>query len=78
MHSFNVIRGKEFVEFDKFDSLCEANKSEVKDVFASNSKTKLILISGVPGSGKSSLGQTITRLFNTESHKAHCMNMDVI
>ena len=48
-----------------------------KSLFEPSEKTKLILVSGIPGSGKGTLGKTLARLFNTEGLQTVCMPYDV-
>ncbi len=58
--SFNELRGKEFVRFDQFETLTEEHDKIERYIFKPNPKTKLVLVSGIPGSGKYHLADTVT------------------
>lgn len=63
---FNQIRGKEFVSFSQFGKLWETAQTNSQSLKEHTEKVKLILISGIPGSGKTSMGIYLSKLLNIE------------
>ena len=74
--SFNELKGKEFMTFKEFKAamIKKQAKSESKDL---SNKTKLVLVSGVPGSGKSTLGWSLVNFFSANGDRVTCFSQDV-
>lgn len=74
--SFNELKGKEFMTFKEFKAamIKKQAKSESKDL---SNKTKLVLVSGVPGSGKSTLGWSLVNYFSANGDRVTCFSQDV-
>ena len=63
---FNQIREKSFVAFSQFAEIWQSAQTAVKSLKEHSEKTKLILVSGIPGSGKTTLGLYLSKLLNIE------------
>ena len=63
---FNQIRGKAFVSFKQFEQLWQTAQTTSRSLKEQSDKIKLILISGIPGSGKNTLGIYLSKLLNIE------------
>jgi hypothetical protein len=92
MQEFNFVRQKEFINLGNFFKIYLAGKEAEKklgDIKFSNldsselygqgesNKTTLILVSGVPGSGKTKFGEYLTKLLSNETIKVGCFKMDL-
>lgn len=64
---FNQIRNKAFVSFSKFEDIWRSAQITSKDLSEHSDKVKLILVSGIPGSGKTTLGIYLSKLLNIEN-----------
>ena len=79
LHEFNKIKGKDFLPFSAFSKVFrEANQmasmplSKTKDLIGkllngTDTKTSVVIVSGIPGSGKGRLGDYLSRKFQEEN-----------
>jgi ATP-dependent Lon protease len=63
LSSFNELKSKEFLGFREFKAALVKKQAKIESKENSNGKAKLVLVSGVPGSGKTSLGKSLTQYF---------------
>lgn len=63
---FNQIRSKAFVSYSQFNQIWDTAQTASSSLKDKSDKVKLILISGIPGSGKSTLGVYLSKLLNIE------------
>lgn len=64
---FNQIRNKAFVSFSQFEDIWKNAQITSNDLNECSKKIKLILISGIPGSGKTTFGIYLSKLLNIEN-----------
>ena len=76
--SFNQIRSKAFVSYSQFGQIWDTAQTAYKSLKEESDKTKLILISGIPGSGKSSFGIYLSKLLAKESIQSSTYIMPVV
>lgn len=74
---FNQIRSKPFVSFSQFQQIWETAQSSSKKLSEASDKIKLILVSGIPGSGKTTLGIYLSKLLNIENIQSNTFVMPV-
>lgn len=74
---FNEIRGKSFVSYSQFAKIWETAQTATRDLAEPSDKTKLILVSGIPGSGKSTFGLYLSKLLNIENIRTSTYIMPV-
>ena len=75
--SFNQIRNKAFVSYSQFAQIWDTAQSAYKSLKEASDKIKLVLVSGIPGSGKSSFGIYLSKLFAKESIQSSTFIMPV-
>lgn len=63
---FNQIRSKSFISYSQFEQIWDTALDADKDLSDTSEKTKLILVSGIPGSGKTTFGIYLSKMFNNE------------
>lgn len=75
--SFNQIRSKAFVSYSQFSQIWDSAQSAYKSLKEDSDKIKLVLVSGIPGSGKSSFGIYLSKLFAKEGIQSSTFVMPV-
>jgi flagellar biosynthesis GTPase FlhF len=74
---FNQIRNKAFVSYSQFSDIWKTAQTSIRSLEEPSEKTKLILVSGIPGSGKTTLGLSLSKLFNIENISSSTFIMPV-
>lgn len=74
---FNQIRNKAFISFSQFADIWKTAQTSTRALTEHSEKIKLILVSGIPGSSKTTLGLYLSKLFNIESINSSTFVMPV-